>query len=82
MTAKRKRSARVKLEIAIEKAIALLDRIDGDADLEPSLGSTSCIGALGPQSQEHWAAGSSDDLEDEHDGREHHQDSWPNPMAG
>lgn len=99
---KRKHSRRERLELAIEKAIALLDQIDGDPDLEPSLSSSTCVGAGGginrlvsPDtaffaqhfdggsrwSQENWASGSRDDLEDEHDGREHHQQSWPNPMA-
>ena len=44
---KRKHSRRERLELAIEKAIALLDQIDGDPDLEPSLSSSTCVGAGG-----------------------------------
>jgi hypothetical protein len=40
----------------------------GDAEAEPSLGSTTNIGTDG--SQTHWASGGARDLEDEHDGSE------------
>jgi hypothetical protein len=36
MAMKRNRSRRERLELAIKKAIALLDELDGDPDLEPS----------------------------------------------
>jgi hypothetical protein len=61
----------------VDRLIALLDWIEGDPDLEPSLGATtvSCIPhrGLGPRydtSQENWGASSTDDTEIEHDGRE------------
>jgi hypothetical protein len=43
----RSTSRRQRLEDAIEKAIALLDAIDGDPDLEPSLGYNPYMGELG-----------------------------------
>ncbi|MBP6010624.1 MAG: hypothetical protein KBA31_00205 [Alphaproteobacteria bacterium] len=80
---KRRKSLRDRLEAAIERAIALLDQLDGDADLEPSLGSRSCVGStLSPlgidpaqYDQRRWATGSTDDREDEHDGHEPDDDS-------
>jgi hypothetical protein len=85
---RRRKSRRQRLEQAIERAIDLLDELDGDPESEPSLGSSSCVGPLegwididGRWSQEFWASGSRDDLEDEHDGREHDQKSWSNPLA-
>jgi len=38
---------RARLENAIEKAIALLDELDGDPDLEPSLGYQPWVHAQG-----------------------------------
>jgi hypothetical protein len=69
---RRRKSRRQRLEQAIERAITLLDEIDGDPDLEPSLagyqpylhrdGRIECL-----------------DLEDEHDGREY---DFPRPPKG
>lgn len=50
-----------------------------NADREPSLGSLNSCGQS--ESQELWAKSNRDDREDEHDGRECDQHSWPNPMA-
>ena len=64
---------------AIEHAIAVLDALDGDADLEPSGDEHEpCLGSLGgtitaaPMSQSRWAfaCGAYDDTEEEDDGRE------------
>ncbi len=58
---------RVKLEEAVERLIAALDALDGDADLEdtgdaePSLGS---LEHLGRYAQDHWATGATDDREE------------------
>jgi hypothetical protein len=53
---------RRRIEAAVEAMIAALDAIDGDADLEPSLG---------------YQPGRHVDLEDEHDGREPPEDEEP-----
>jgi hypothetical protein len=67
-------------EEATERLIAFLDEVDApDEDLEdigddePSLGSLSSLGG----SQNGWAAGRGDDLEEEHDGREDGGDDEP-----
>lgn len=84
----RYKTRRARLEAAIERAIALLDQLDADPDLEPSLGSMSCVGSLNPDAQmafnrpqwdqERWArGGADDDREDEHDGIEPDNDVEP-----
>ncbi len=53
---------------AVQAVLEVLDTIDGDPDLEPSL---SSVGASSPVlDQSRWAQGRRDDAEDEHDGRE------------
>lgn len=63
---------RERVEQAIESLLQLLDAIDGDADLEPALGSPEaslpeCVRYLGDTipdtTQERWAAGHGDELE-------------------
>jgi len=54
---------RQRLEAAVERLLAILDALDGDPDLEPSLGWTKT-----------HAYGSDLDLEDEHDGVEPDED--------
>ncbi len=69
---------RSRVEDVIEKLLSFLDEIDGDpdfelefdeedgSDAEPSLGASSAIDQISA-----WRhAGSTTDLEDEHDGRE------------
>jgi hypothetical protein len=72
--------ARKEIEDAIERLLALLDQADGDPDLEPSLGSPNprYLYEGGPiTSQERWAEGSRNDIEDEHDGAEPPEDDEP-----
>lgn len=72
---------RASIEAEIERLIGILDEFDGDADLEPTLGSPSSDPGWTNRggSQTFWAAGSTEDgeaedvCEDEgaeHDGRE------------
>lgn len=64
----------------IDRLLALLDAADGDPDLEPSLGSLDRVDGLyhrGGADQRLWSAGSRDDREDEHDGREPDVDDEP-----
>jgi hypothetical protein len=67
------RYRRKKIEDAIEKLIDMLDRVEPDPDLEPSLGSPGCYA---PINQEFWAAGSNDDREED-DEREPPEDDEP-----
>lgn len=46
MKRSKRKSRRERLEDAIEKAIALLDAVDGDPELEPSLGWTEYGGGM------------------------------------
>jgi hypothetical protein len=71
-------------EEATERLIAFLDEVDApDEDLEdvgdnePSLGSLRSSGGT----QSIWAGGRSDDLEEEHDGREDGGDDEPDPSG-
>jgi hypothetical protein len=73
-------TAREIIELEIERLIALLDAIDGDPDLEPSLAAPeshpSAHGAILPcrdndGAQITWSAGSPLDLEDEVDADDH-----------
>ena len=64
------KSPRAAIESEIERLIGLLDAIDGDPDLEPSLGSTACAkfitagtGALEICNQSLWAQSGTRDLE-------------------
>ena len=61
------RDTRATLGLAIEALIELLDAIGPDPEAEPSLGSTN-----GTNRAQSWGydAGTLDDREDEHDGRE------------
>lgn len=63
---------RERIERAIESLLALLDTIDGDADLEPSLGAPErappecrryLADIITDTTQEAWAAGAADDQE-------------------
>jgi hypothetical protein len=65
-------SMRDRIEAAIEGLLQLLDALDGDADLEPTLGAPEMplpdcrhyLADIFPDtSQERWAAGYGDDLE-------------------
>lgn len=68
---------RERIEQAIESLLALLDTIDGDADLEPSLGAPEVwlpdvVGFVPNRfrstSQEHWSDGRGDEeQEEQHD---------------
>lgn len=69
------RKPRERIEAAIEAyleraqvLILLLDRFDGDTDLEPSLGSQDLV--WDHTDQTHWASGALTDIEQEHDGAE------------
>ncbi|HWM48539.1 MAG TPA: hypothetical protein VNR11_16660 [Xanthobacteraceae bacterium] len=74
------RRIRQEAEAEIERLLDLLDQIEGDPDLEPSLASPEMpdfvmssfltYGDPAEFSQERWAKGGADDREDEHDGRE------------
>lgn len=67
---------RAKLERVVDKLLAAMDVIDGDADLEPSLG-LSEPGSLyvgNGLDQRDIAQGATDDREGEHDGREPSED--------
>ncbi len=75
--ARRLARARERLCEAIERLIAILDALDGDPDLEPSLGSmeqayTRIVGpdASNAHSQVAWAHGGRDDREDDTDTHE------------
>lgn len=68
---------RAKCERAVDRLIAILDAIEGDADDEPSLGFSEArrnAYALGALDQSHIAEGATDGREDEHDGREPTED--------
>lgn len=65
--ARRGDALRQRLEAAVERAIAALDAYDGDADLEPSLGS---IGDRWPSDQRGWVQGAADERESDVDERE------------
>jgi hypothetical protein len=65
-----------RLLAAVEAAVADLDQLDGDADLEPALGSVRGDWAEGNHLR--CSTGASDDLEDEHDGREPGEDDEHN----
>lgn len=54
---------------AIEKLTAVLDKADGDPEMEPSLGYRMGYGG-DIIDQRHLASRDTEDLEDEHDGRE------------
>jgi hypothetical protein len=65
-------TVRALIERAIEGLLQLLDDLDGDADLEPSLGAPEArlpdwlryVGSIiRDTTQEHWAAGYGDELE-------------------
>jgi hypothetical protein len=58
---------RVKLERAVERLLAKLDALDGDADLEDTGDAEPSLGAperLGRYAQDHWAASGTDDREE------------------
>lgn len=57
---------RARVEDAIETLVSYLDKLDGDTDMEPSLGATASM----EQHLAWWSAGNHQDLEAEHDGRE------------
>jgi hypothetical protein len=61
---------------AVEKLTTVLNTVDGDPDLEPSLGAPMGYGG-DPSNQEVWASGSPHDTEEEHDGREPDVDEEP-----
>lgn len=65
---------RAKLERVVDKLLAAIDAIDGDADREPSLGAPEGRYSREPRDQRQWADGQTDDTEDEHDGREPPED--------
>jgi hypothetical protein len=74
------RARRKRIEAAVDALVALLDAVDApDEDLEdigddePSLGSLRSSGGT----QNSWAGGRGDDLEEEHDGREDGEDDEP-----
>ncbi len=54
-------SPRARLEAWIERAIDALDSLDGDAELEPSLGSVNSSAYVSADDQLVWAAGANDD---------------------
>ena len=68
---------RERVEAAIESLLQLLDAVDGDADLEPSLGAPEArlpdglayVGSwIGATTQEHWSDGRGDlEEEEQHD---------------
>jgi hypothetical protein len=69
-------TVRMLIEQAIESLLALLDTIDGEADLEPSLGAPErpppecrlyLADIFNETSQEIWAAGGNDDQENPDD---------------
>jgi hypothetical protein len=76
---------RRRIEEAVERMIQALDEIDGDDDLEPSLGSSETHPSPGfyyttndrSDHQEGWSRGRRDDREEEHDGREPDVDDEP-----
>jgi hypothetical protein len=83
-------SRRAQLEAAIDQAIELLNSLDGDADLEPTIAALTCVGSCAPGangqigfSQVGWARGDNDESEDEHDGIEPDTDEedWRQPVA-
>ena len=75
---------RAQIEAELERMIDLLDAIDGDPDLEPSLGSVAPghVDEAEPDTDlepslcwtSTYAHGSDQDLEEEHDGREPDED--------
>lgn len=72
------------IEAELDRMIELLDALDGDPDLEPSLGAPEVLSRLciwsqvdTGTSQLNWARGNSEDLEDEHDGTEPDDDREP-----
>jgi hypothetical protein len=66
---------------AVEKLTSVLNTVDGDPDLEPSLGAPMGYGG-DPSNQEVWASGSPYDTEQEHDGREPDVDDEPSLAHG
>ena len=68
---------RVALEALIEAAIARLDELDGDPDLEPTLGAPE-LHRLPFLSQEHWAEGASFDEREDDDPAEEDDPLEPN----
>ena len=73
-------TVRTLIERAIESLLQLLDTIDGDADLEPSLGAPEArlpdglayVGSwIGATTQEHWSDGRGDLEEEEQHDAEH-----------
>jgi len=58
----------------VERAIAALDAYDGDADLEPSLGSA---GGPQPYSQRLWGRSASDEREEECEGEGDYDEREP-----
>lgn len=56
-------SPRARLEAWIERAIAVLDSLDGEADAEPSLGSVNSSAYVTAGDQLVWATGANDDRE-------------------
>jgi hypothetical protein len=68
---------RAKLERVVDRLLSAMDAIDGDGDLEPSLGFLEAGSLYSPQGldQTHIAEGLGDDLEGEHDGREPPEDA-------
>ena len=64
-------AGRREIEAEIERLIAVLDRWDGDPDLEPSMGALELASLAGPDDQTLWSEGGNVDdreIENEHGG--------------
>ena len=62
-----KATLRQRVEAAVERLIAALDAMDGDPDLEPSLGAVGSSFLAERADQRLWANGDRLDLEEQHD---------------
>lgn len=69
------RQLREKLAQAAQQIIDALDALDDDPDMEPSLGSLEASTGAKWGEPSKWTGGTSDDREDEFDGREEEHDA-------